>query len=240
MNIVANRMHFRELNHMIRTSPEKEIFVENCVGQRFIGDGLSGKEITISGTPGNALGAYNNGSVITVRGNAQDATGDTMNSGEIRIFGMAGDATGYGMRGGRILVQGDTGYRAGIHMKAYRDKFPVLVVGGKAGSFLGEYLAGGRIIILGIGSDGSAPVGNFCGTGMHGGKIFLRCQTPPAGLPAQITSKKAGKKDLAEIRRDVEDFCALFDYDAKAVLEDSFYLLTPNSHNPYKRLYTAN
>lgn len=240
MNITANRMHFRELNQKIRDCAEKEIFVENCVGQRFIGDGLSGKEITISGTPGNALGAYNNGSVITVRGNAQDATGDTMNNGEIRIFGMAGDATGYGMRGGRILVQGDTGYRAGIHMKAYKDKFPVLVVGGRAGSFLGEYLAGGRIIVLGLGSDGTAPVSNFCGTGMHGGKIFLRCQTPPAGLPAQISAKKATKKDLAEIRQDVEDFCALFGYDAESILEDTFYLLTPDSNNPYKRLYTAN
>ena len=105
---------------------------------------------------------------------------------------------------------------------------------------MGEYLAGGRIIVLGLGSDGTAPVSNFCGTGMHGGKIFLRCQTPPAGLPAQISAKKATKKDLAEIRQDVEDFCALFGYDAESILEDTFYLLTPDSNNPYKRLYTAN
>lgn len=49
------------------------------------------------------------------------------------------DATGYAMRGGKIFVRGNAGYRAGIHMKAYKDKTPVLVIGGKAGSFLGEY-----------------------------------------------------------------------------------------------------
>ena len=43
------------------------------------------------------------------------------------------------MRGGRIYVKGNAGYRAGIHMKAYREHLPVLVIGGKAGSFLARY-----------------------------------------------------------------------------------------------------
>lgn len=240
MNIVANRMHFKDLNELVRNSSESEIVIENCVGQRYIGDGLNGKNITIHGTPGNALGAYMNGSIITVTGNAQDATGDTMNDGEIRIHGNAGDATGYGMRGGKIFVKGNTGYRAGIHMKAYKDKFPVLVVGGDAGSFLGEYLAGGRIIVLGLNGDDSAPVGNFCGTGMHGGKIFLRCAAPPPGLAEQISAKKAMKRDLAEIKTDIEEFCSLFGYDSKSILSDNFYIITANSKNPYKRLYTEN
>jgi glutamate synthase domain-containing protein 3 len=34
-------------------------------------------------------------------------------------------------------------------MKAYQDKIPILVIGGTAGSFLGEYQAGGLIIVLG-------------------------------------------------------------------------------------------
>lgn len=54
------------------------------------------------------------------------------------------------MRGGEIYVRGNAGYRAGIHMKAYRDKRPVMVIGGRTGSFLGEYQAGGYIIVLGL------------------------------------------------------------------------------------------
>lgn len=240
MNITANRMHFKELNLLVRTSEDSEVVIDKCTGQRYIGDGTDSKKITINGIPGNALGAYLNGSKITVNGNAQDATGDTMNDGEIVIHGLAGDATGYGMRGGRIMVKGNTGYRAGIHMKAYEDKFPVLVVGGSAGSFLGEYQAGGRIIVLGLDGDGSAPVGNFCGTGMHGGKIFLRCECPPPGLPEQLSSKAADKNDIEEIRQDIEDFCSEFGFDADKILKSHFIVLNPDSKNPYKRLYTAN
>lgn len=240
MKIVADRMHFVELNRKVRYSDETEILLENCTGQRYIGDGLSGKNITITGVPGNALGAYNNGCTITVMGNAQDATGDTMNDGEIRIHGISGDATGYGMRGGKIFVKGDIGYRAGIHMKAYQDKFPVLVVGGKAGSFLGEYLAGGRIIVLGLGGDGSAPVGNFCGTGMHGGKIFLRAKTLPPDLAAQITASTATAEDLEDIKPDLAHFCELFGYSMDEILSENFFVLVPDTKNPYKRLYTAN
>lgn len=35
-------------------------------------------------------------------------------------------------------------------MKAYEEKVPVMVIGGSVGSFLGEYQAGGRIIVLGL------------------------------------------------------------------------------------------
>lgn len=58
-----------------------------------------------------------------------------------------------------ILVEGNVGYRAGIHMKAYKDQVPVLVVGGEAGSFLGEYQAGGYVVVLGLNTTGRAPVG---------------------------------------------------------------------------------
>ena len=108
------------------------------------------KNVTIHGIPGNALGAYLNDSHITVNGNAQDAVGDTMNEGKILIYGNIGDAAGYAMRGGKIYVQGNAGYRAGIHMKAYKEKIPVMIIGGCAGSFLGEYQAGGIIIVLGL------------------------------------------------------------------------------------------
>lgn len=239
MKIDASNMHFQILNEMVRQS-DKDVTIENCIGQRYIGSGQSGKHITINGTPGNALGAYLNGADITVWGNAQDATGDTMNDGAIVIHGSSGDATGYAMRGGKILVEGDAGYRAGIHMKSYQNKIPVLMIGGRAGSFLGEYQAGGIIIVLGLDGDGSAPVGNFCGTGMHGGKMYLRCRKLPKKLPGQIVAEKATEEDMAQIDAELDAFCRIFDKKKEEILAESFYVLTPNTKNPYKQLYTYN
>ena len=173
--ITADLMHFKTLNDLVRDCEDHDIFIENCIGQRYIAASSKGKNIIITGTPGNALGAYLDGSEITVNGNAQDAMGDTMNDGRIVVHGSAGDTTGYGMRGGTILIRDNAGYRAGIHMKQYKDHIPALVIGGVAGSFLGEYQAGGVILVLGKGADGKQPTGFFCGTGMHGGKIYLRC-----------------------------------------------------------------
>lgn len=140
--------------------------------------------------PGNALGAYLNGAEITVSGNAQDAVGDTMNEGKIVVHGQIGDAAGYAMRGGRIYIKGNAGYRAGIHMKAYKDKKPIMVIGGRAGSFLGEYQAGGIIIVLGLNIDGKPIVGNFPCTGMHGGKMFLRSSAEGIEFPPRYRSKR--------------------------------------------------
>ena len=161
-----------------------------ALGERYIGAGKRTGKIELYEVPGNALGTYLDGAEIVLHANAQDATGDTMNAGEITIYGSTGDAAGYAMRGGSIYVQGDAGYRAGIHMKAYEDKIPVLVIGGRAGSFLGEYQAGGVIVVLGIGSEDRQPVGNFCGTGMHGGRIFLRTEHLPKDLPQQVIAEK--------------------------------------------------
>ncbi len=162
MKIATGELDYQVLNEIIRSSTDKEVELDGCCGQRYIGAGLSGRTITIHGTPGNALGAYLNGCDVVVDGNAQDAIGDTMNAGRIVINGNAGDAVGYAMRGGKIFVRGDAGYRVGIHMKAYKEHRPVIVVGGIVGSFLGEYQAGGIIVVLGDGAEGS-PVGNFCG-----------------------------------------------------------------------------
>lgn len=241
MKITANLMHFHELNKRVREANDSVVIIDNCIGQRYIGAGLSDKKITINGTPGNALGAYLDGAGVEVFGNAQDATGDTMNEGEIIIHGSSGDATGYAMRGGKILVKGNAGYRAGIHMKAYEEKIPKLVIGGCAGSFLGEYQAGGVILVLGIDKPESAPiVGNFCGTGMHGGKIYLRTSDIPNHLPAQVAVCDPDEDDMTEISDLVEDYCRYFGGDSKKLMKEKFIKLIPNSKNPYKRLYTNN
>ena len=213
--------------------------IDGCFGERFIGSGAKNVHITINGTPGNALGAYLDGGVIEVRGNAQDAVGDTMNEGKIIVHGRAGDALGYAMRGGSIFIKEDAGYRTGIHMKEYKEKKPAIIIGGKVGSFLGEYLAGGLIVVLGIGAT-DAPVGNFTGTGMHGGKIFLRTKTELPLLPKQVIKEIASEDDLKEIVPYLNEFSQYFGFDAEELLKESFYILKPNAKNPYKQLYTMN
>jgi glutamate synthase domain-containing protein 3 len=108
-------------------------------------------DIEIFGTPGNDLGAFLYGHQIRVHGNAQDGVGNTMDAGEIVVEGRAGDVLGFSMRGGKIFVRDSVGYRTALHMKEYEDKRPVLVIGGTSQDFLGEYMAGGIVILLGLG-----------------------------------------------------------------------------------------
>lgn len=237
--IDANGLDFSELNDRIRANG-LDCVIRNCLGQRFLAAGMSGKHIVIDGIPGNALGAYLAGADITVNGNAQDAVGDTMNSGEIVIHGNIGDAAGYAMRGGAIYARGNAGYRAGIHMKEYKDTKPVIVIGGRAGSFLGEYQAGGMILVLGLHRDGKPIVGNFPCTGMHGGKMILRGKAEGVVFPKQVSLRIADSRDMAEIVPYIQKFCSYFGYDERALTEDSYTVITPDSKNPYKQMYVAN
>ena len=239
MKINATDLGFRALNDAIRNGG-KTVSLTGCLGQRFLCAGMSDVSVKIEGVPGNALGAYLNGAKIEVDGNAQDAVGDTMNAGEIVIRGNVGDAAGYAMRGGRIYVKGDAGYRAGIHMKAYEEKVPVIVIGGCAGSFLGEYQAGGVIVVLGLSESGRRIVGNFPCTGMHGGKMILRSDCTGIEFPNQVTAREATAEDLNEIKGYVSEYCARFGLDENRVMDATFTVVTPDSSNPYKRLYVAN
>ena len=240
MELHAAELGFQELNEKLRETADPEITLTGCIGQRFLAAGTSGKHISIHGIAGNALGAYLNGSVIETFGNAQDAVGDTMNAGEIVVHGNIGDAAGYAMRGGKIFVKGNAGYRAGIHMKAYQDKIPVMVIGGRTGSFLGEYQAGGIIAVLNLHEPDRRIVGNFPCTGMHGGKMFLRGDCRDIIFPEQVTAKEASDEDLTELVPHLSEFCALFGYDAGQVLSAPFTVISPDSKNPYKRMYVAN
>ena len=240
MKIDAENKQFTQLNQEVRTATEQEITINHCLGHRYIGSGMEHKHLIINGVPGNDLGCYLNGGSIKVNGNAQDATGDTMNEGAIIIHGSSGDATGYAMRGGKILVKGNAGYRAGIHMKAYQTHQPLIMIGGEAGSFLGEYQAGGTIIVLGLNSKKKVPVGNLCGTGMHGGKMYLRCEEKPSDLPAQVEVNLATAENMAAIDTYLDEFCENFEISKEEVLSKPFYVLSPNTKNPYKSLYTFN
>jgi len=236
----VRNLYYKDLNKKIRYEKDPDITLKNVLGQRFIGCALKNKKIDITGIPGNALGAcLNEGSVITVHDNCQDATGDTMNNGTIIIHGNCGDTAGYAMRGGKIFIKESGGYRMGLHMKAYQERQPLMVIGDKVGSFCGEYLAGGTIIILGYRQDGRCPVGNFCGTGMYGGRIFLRSACLPKDLSPYVDAHIATKEELDSIQTAVEEFCAIFDLDNIHLDTDQFYIISPSKTTIYEKKYTA-
>lgn len=238
IKIDAAELDFQQLNEKLRESTSDKIVINNCLGQRYIGSAAKDITIEINGIPGNALGSYLNGARLVVNGNAQDAVGDTMNDGEIIIHGSAGDGISLAQRGGEIFVRDSVGYRAGVHMKQYKDKLPVLVVGGSAGSFLGEYLAGGYIIVLGLNTD-KCPISNFCATGMHGGKIFIR-GVLPLRLPDKVEVNEASSEDMALIMPYIDKYCAYFGTAKEKIFYKPFHVLTPDSKNPYHQLYVFN
>ena len=231
-------LEFNVLNEKLRES-DSTVVLKGCLGQRFIASGMKDKKITIEGIPGNALGAYLNGASVTVNGNAQDAVGDTMNDGEIIVHGNIGDAAGYAMRGGKIFIKGNAGYRAGIHMKEYKDKVPLMIIGGSAGSFLGEYQAGGIIVVLGLNTDGKL-VSNFPCTGMHGGKVYFRGEISKDVFPRNICLNSATEEDMKCIEKQISEFAEIFGYDKDKILNSPFTVATPDSNNPYKQMYVAN
>jgi glutamate synthase domain-containing protein 3 len=243
VRIDVNGSRHRELNHQIREAVAEgaqRIDLHSVHGQRYIATNLrSEAEIHIHGTPGNDLGAFLDGSKLIVHGNAQDGCGNTMNEGEIIVHGHAGDITGLSARGGRIFVREDVGYRAAIHMKEYEEKRPALVIGGTAQDFLGEYMAGGIVVVLGLTLNGeNCHRASFVGTGMHGGVIYLRGRINEHQLGKEVGVSRLTRKDRAILRDLVTQFAAHFGFDAEEILASRFVKLVPLYLRPYGRLYT--
>jgi glutamate synthase domain-containing protein 3 len=242
VTIDASGVYYRELNDRLREAVAggaSGIKLDNVCGQRYIGTDLRQPvDIEIWGTPGNDLGAFMDGPRITVHGNAQDGCGNTMNGGEIIVHGHAGDIIGLSARGGKIFVRDDVGYRAGIHMKEYEDKKPVLVIGGTAQDFLGEYMAGGTLVLLGLNlKEGETHQANFIGTGMHGGVIYLRGEIRDFQLGKEVGATEPAEDDYRLLRRLIAEFTALFGGDAEEILRQRFTKLFPRWLRPYGRLY---
>ncbi|HIC84306.1 MAG TPA: glutamate synthase, partial [Nitrososphaerales archaeon] len=171
-----------ELNRQIKiklSDNEKSITLLNVRGQRYLGVDLpKGTKLHIYGTPGNCLANFNKGTEICVYGSAEDNVADTMYEGKIIIHGDSRDVIGYALQGGKIFVKGNVGNRAFILMREYEESRPVVIVGGRADDYFGEYMAGGLAMVLGIDYIDSANdeqlVGNFLATGMLRGSIYIR------------------------------------------------------------------
>lgn len=228
--------HFQEANEKVREALRQADVVELCdvYAQRYLGCTMpEGKRLEIHGTPGNDMACYMDGGEIEVFGNAQDQIGNTMNAGRIVIHGRCGDAAGYAMRGGKVFVRDGCGWRVGIHMKQYEQKCPTIVIGGDAGSFLGEYMAGGVIVLMG-------KPGEYLATGMHGGVIYLKHKLEEHEVPKGLVLEEAGEEDRSVLGALLREYNEHFAEELEAPIDetgDGFYRLRPASSRPYASMY---
>tara|TARA_Y100000310_G_scaffold10148_1_gene10877 strand:+ start:610 stop:1329 length:720 start_codon:yes stop_codon:yes gene_type:complete len=237
MKLDAKGVHYKDLNIELRKAVKDNDNIElhNVNGQRFIGAGFrTNTNLKINGVPGNDLGVFMDGMTITVSGNTQDGAGNTLNSGKIIVHGDAGDVVGYAMRGGKVFIKGDVGYRVGIHMKEYNDLKPTIMFGGSAGDFLGEYMAGGIIIMLNLKDNFDS---DYVGTGMHGGVIYIRGDIPENKIGKGISKKELDENDKKIIQENLKEFYADFNLDFNKIKNEKFIKLIPTSHRPHGRLY---
>jgi glutamate synthase domain-containing protein 3 len=93
--------------------------------------------------------------------------------------------------------------------------------------------------VLGIDCD-SVPIGNFTGTGMHGGQIFIRTDKELSNLPKQVTAEIATNEDMKQIYPYINEFANRFNKKTDELTQGTFFVLKPNARNPYKQLYTVN
>ncbi|MFO8019254.1 MAG: hypothetical protein R6U96_11500 [Promethearchaeia archaeon] len=238
--------NYKELNERVYRSIEEQytrIILNNVCGQRFIGASLQGDiQLIINGLPGNDLGIFMDGPEIIVNGNCEDQAGNTMNDGRLIIDGDAGDVIGLSARGGKIMVKEDVGYRVGIHIKEYRHKHPSIVIGGTSKGFLGEYMAGGIILVLGLKflEDGSVienphPVTEGeLGTGIHRGKIILRTEedlSAKLGVGAKVYEICESEKE--QIGPLIKEFCNRYDISRDLIDQKPFKVIKPISKRPF-------
>ncbi|MFQ5975041.1 MAG: hypothetical protein ACE5J5_01820 [Candidatus Hydrothermarchaeales archaeon] len=239
----AKGIRYKPFNFMVEDAINggaKKLKLINVNGQRYIVDGIKEKvEIEIHGTAGDDLGAFMNGPIITVYGSVQDGAGNTQNSGKIIVHGDARDIVGHSMRGGKIYVNGEVGYRVGIHMKEYMDNYPVIIAAGVAGDFLGEYMAGGRIVILGIkeNEEDADIVGDSVATGIHGGMIYVRGKVEEYKLGVAAKIDETTEEDKKYLKDELKEFCEIFGYNLKEVLDAEFTKIVPVSFRPFGEMY---
>ncbi len=239
VTIDAKGMHYTPLNQQIRKAVEDgadEVVVQNVLGQRFIGDGLRGNAtIHVYGVAGGDLAMFMSGPTVIVHGNAEHAPGNTMDSGKVVIHGSAGDAVAHSMRGGKVFVRGNIGYRGGIHMKQYEAHRPILVVGGSAQAFLGEYMAGGLLLVLAL--DGAMKAREI-GSGIHGGEIVIRGNVDEACLAAGAKTLPLTDEDRARIAPVIREFADDFGLDPEPLVNADYTRIVPASARPFAGKYT--
>jgi glutamate synthase domain-containing protein 3 len=239
--------------------PQIEVFGN---GQDGIGNTMNSGRIIIHGDCGDILGYSMRGGEIFVKGNVGWRSGIHMKSylekfPVIVIGGKAGDFLGEYMAGGIIILLGlnmekgtpadDPGSEAAVvtvkqspakqfltnQEPANQDpsmKLPLNLKARKPYYFERFYPT----------SDGQAA-GNYIGTGMHGGTIFLRGDIEEYKLGKEVTRLPLDENDKELLKTYITNYCNYFDFDKSKIIRQDlkgFIKLAPFSHRPYGKLYS--
>ena len=136
-----------------------------------------------------------------------------MDGGSIEVFGNAQDQVGNTMNGGEVVIHGRCG---------------------DAGSFLGEYQAGGIIVLMG-------HAGAYLATGMHGGVIYLAHPLAQQDVRAGLVQEPVDADDLAVLAPLLDEYARLFDGERAlpSIPPEAFSRLRPESSRPYGSAYVG-
>lgn len=234
--------------------PQIEVFGN---GQDGIGNTMNSGRIVVHGDCGDILGYSMRGGEIYIKGNVGWRSGIHMKSylekfPVIVIGGKAGDFLGEYMAGGIIILLGldvekempadNPGSEATVvptkqdPAKQYSAKQdPAMKLSPTTKSREPYYFE--RFYTT---SDGQAA-GNYIGTGMHGGAIFLKGDIEEYKFGKEVSRLPLDDNDREILKTYITNYCTYFDFDKSKILRQElkgFIKLAPFSHRPYGKLYS--
>ena len=112
-----------------------------------------------------------------------------------------------------------------------------MVIGGKAGDFFAEYMAGGKIILLGLGCEGESVVGRYCAAGLHGGTLYIRDNFQEQYLGQEAKREELTAADEEFLKSHLVKFCNYFHFKQEELLNLNFVKIVPVGNRPYGNMY---
>ena len=98
-------------------------------------------------------------------------------------------------------------------------------------------MAGGVLVILGLSlKEGEGHDARFVGTGMHGGRMYIRGNVTNTGREVEVVELKDDDRRL--LQNILSEFSGYFDLDISEISTQEFCKVVPVSHRPYGTLYT--
>lgn len=190
----------------------KKFIVFNCIGQRFLGNGLGpntkGIRIDVFGSSGDYLGSGIDGAEIYVHESGQDQLAQIMKDGKLVIYGDVGQTFLYGAKGGLAFVRGNAAGRPLINAVGQ----PRVVINGTCLDYLAEsFMAGvplkggGFVILNGITFDEAGRIieletpypGNNLFSLASGGALYMRDPDQKI-VKAQLNGGEFGEMTLED------------------------------------------
>jgi len=100
-------------------------------------------------------------------------------------------------------------------------------------------MAGGVLILLNLDGkkDDRPMVGDYLGTGMHGGIIFIRGDVDKKLCGAEVGITDLDNEDNKFLKEYLEDYCKDFNLKTEDIMRVGFKKLIPASLRPYGNLY---